>query len=91
MVVNIMVNGNKIKLMATGLYIIQMEMFMMDSGLMIRRMGMANILILMELNTLDSGKTISSMVMELSSGWMGRNIKDNIKMVQKLEKVYLNF
>lgn len=29
--------------------------------------------------------------MELNSGQMERNIKDNIKMVQKLEKVYLNF
>lgn len=48
MVVSIMVNGNKTKQMAVGLYIIQMEMFMMENGPTIKPMDRDNIHILME-------------------------------------------
>ena len=58
---------------------------------MTKQMVRELILIQMELNTLDSGKMTNKMDLESKNGLMGRNMKDNTKMVQKLVKVYLNF
>ena len=58
---------------------------------MTKQMVRELILIQMELNTLDSGKMTNKMDLESKNGLMGRNMKDNTKMVQKLVKAYLNF
>lgn len=52
---------------------------------------MANIFILMEQNIQASGKMINSMAKEYNNGQMDKNMKGNIEMVLKQEKVCLNF
>lgn len=78
-------SGNKIKPMVKEPSITQTAMSMRDNGLKIRQTGMASIPTPTELNTQVSGRMISSMVTEFKSGWMGKNMRENIKMVQKLE------
>jgi hypothetical protein len=48
-------------------------------------------LTLMGLNTLDNGRMTNRMGLESKNGLMVKNMRDSIKMVQRLAKVYLNF
>lgn len=56
--------GNLIKLMAMEDSFIQMEIVIMENGLMIRLMGEVHMIILMELLIQEIGKKINNTVME---------------------------
>ena len=58
---NMWVNGNIIKPTAKGLYIMQMEMFMRDSGLMIKLVEMGLILMRMVQSMSVLGRMINKM------------------------------
>ena len=84
-------NGNKIRLMGKGLFIIQMEMFIKANGHKIKPMDMESILILMEPSIQANGKMTNNMAKVFNSGWMVKNTKDNIRMEPKQAKECLNF
>ncbi len=79
------VSGNRIKPMVKEPSITQTAMSMRDNGLKIKQTGRGSIPTPTEPNTQVSGRMISSTVTEFKSGWMGKNMRENIKMVQKLE------
>jgi hypothetical protein len=54
-------------------------------------MVMVNIRILTELNIQENGRMINNMAMEFNNGWMVKDIKVNIEMELKQDKVLLNF
>jgi hypothetical protein len=68
-----------------------MEMPMKVNGLVIKLMVMVNIRILTELNIQENGRMINNMAMEFNNGWMVKDIKVNIEMELKQDKVLLNF
>lgn len=85
---NMLDNGNIIKPMDKGLYIMLMEIFIKVNGLMIRLVDREHIHIKMVPNMLVSGKTINKMVMVSNSGLMDKSMKDNIRMALKLVKEF---
>jgi len=80
-------SGKIIKLMGMELYIMQMEIFIKESGSMIKLVAKEHILIKMGQNMLDNGKMTNKMDMVFSNGQMEKFMKVNIRMAQKQERV----
>lgn len=81
-------NGKTIKPMAKELSIMLMGMFIKENGLMTKPVVKEPILMKMVQNMLVNGRMTSKMVMVLSNGLMDKFTKVNIKMEQKLERVF---
>ncbi len=83
-----LVNGIIIKQMGKEYFIIQIVMFIKESGLMIKLMEKEHIHILMEQNMLEIGRMINKMVLVCNNGLMANDMKVNIKMERKLVKEF---
>lgn len=76
-------SGNKIRPMGTENLYTLTEIFMKEIGQTTKQMGKEHTHTQTVLNTLAHGRMINNMGPGWSSGWMGKNIRESIKMERK--------